>query len=144
MTTYAITRWITHGGNSRRMYAYIRPDSTLRWSPNRSQATSFLSQSHALRAIDLYNLTDTEIVPAAPLTESQRAALAAFRDANGRDWKSKLGAIWTNGNYSRFGVGMDQAALLQQVRNELGPEWLHSVTRSDLESNSLQPQKESE
>lgn len=68
------------------------------------------------------------------LSDDQRAAVVAFRDANGRDWKEKLGALWMNGNYSRRGIDMDQAALLQQVRNELGPEWLVNVKRADLDA----------
>lgn len=67
------------------------------------------------------------------LTDDQRAAVVAFRDANGRDWKDKLGALWMNGSYSRRGIDMDQAALLQQVRNQFGPEWLANVTRADLD-----------
>lgn len=68
------------------------------------------------------------------LSDDQRAAVVAFRDANGRDWKEELGALWMNGNYSRRGIDMDQAALLQQVRNELGPEWLVNVKRADLDA----------
>lgn len=58
------------------------------------------------------------------LSEDQRAAVTAFRDANGRAWKAKLGSLWMSGNYSRHGVDANQAALLQQVRNQFGPEWL--------------------
>lgn len=68
------------------------------------------------------------------LSDKQRAAVVAFRDANGRDWKKKLGALWMNGNYSRSGIDMDQAALLQQVRNQFGPEWLENVAAADLNS----------
>lgn len=76
---------------------------------------------------------------AAPeLTDDQRAAVVAFRDANGRDWKDKLGALWMNGSYSRRGIDMDQAALLQQVRNQLGPEWLANVTRADLDAKRVE------
>lgn len=72
------------------------------------------------------------------LSDKQRAAVVAFRDANGRDWKEKLGALWMNGNYSRRGIDMDQAALLQQVRNQFGPEWLVNVTRADLEAKRVE------
>jgi hypothetical protein len=54
----------------------------------------------------------------------QYAALLEFSERHGRNWKSKLGDAWMSGNYRKYGVTMDQAALLQQVRNELGPEWL--------------------
>jgi hypothetical protein len=71
---------------------------------------------------------------AAPeLTDEQRDAVTAFRDANGRNWKEKLGNLWGNGNYGRSGIDTYQAALLQQVRNQLGPAWLVAVTRADLD-----------
>lgn len=73
-------------------------------------------------------------VDAPTLSDEQRAAVVAFRDANGRDWKDKLGALWMNGNYSRRGINLDQAALLQQVRNQFGPEWLENVAAADLNS----------
>lgn len=68
------------------------------------------------------------------LTDDQRVAVAAFRDANGRDWKQKLGVLWMTGNYGRLGIGTDQVALLQQVRNQFGPEWLVNVKRTDLDA----------
>lgn len=67
------------------------------------------------------------------VTDDQRAAVAAFRDSNGREWKEELGSLWMTGNYSRRGIDKDQAALLQQVRNQLGPEWLVKVTRAELD-----------
>ncbi len=69
------------------------------------------------------------------MADDQRAAVAAFRDANGRDWKEGLGSLWMTGNYSRRGIDKDQAALLQQVRNQFGPEWLENVTRADLDQD---------
>jgi hypothetical protein len=68
------------------------------------------------------------------LSDAQRAAMVAFRDDNGRDWKHKLGVLWTTGNYVRRGIDKDQAAQLQQVRNQFGPEWLANVKCSDLDA----------
>lgn len=70
----------------------------------------------------------------AELNEGQRSAVATFADANGRDWKDKLHALWGNGNYRSRGIDTNQAALLQQVRNEFGPEWLSGVKRADLDA----------
>ncbi|MCX9158132.1 hypothetical protein OPU71_18575 [Niveibacterium sp. 24ML] len=64
-------------------------------------------------------------------TRRQREALTRFRDAYGRDWKYKLNLCWTAGNYRAISTG--QAALLQQVRNELGPEWLDALKDADLD-----------
>jgi hypothetical protein len=66
------------------------------------------------------------------LTADQRVAVAAFKDANGEEWKDRLASLWMSGNYSRKGISTDQAALLQQVRNQHGPQWLESVSDHDL------------
>lgn len=63
-------------------------------------------------------------------SEEQKAALLAFISANGRDWKDKLSAAWASGNY-RF-ISKDNQALLQQVRNDFGPEWLAGVYVNQL------------
>lgn len=55
-------------------------------------------------------------------TEEQLEALRAYAAWAGRNWKSQLGVDWMRarsdwpGNY----------ALLQQVRNALGPSWLYT------------------
>lgn len=54
----------------------------------------------------------------------QAAALTAFRLKHGRDWKDELNLAWSTGQYK--GMNSDQAALLQQVRNQLGPQWLNA------------------
>ena len=54
----------------------------------------------------------------------QYAAVLAFSEKHGRRWKDQLMEMWTKGDYSKRGISTDQAALLQQVRNECGPEWL--------------------
>jgi hypothetical protein len=75
------------------------------------------------------------------ITDDQRAAVAAFRDAKGREWKEELGLLWMSGQYARAGIARDQAALLQQVRNQLGPEWLMNVSPTDLASADIQVQR---
>ncbi len=65
------------------------------------------------------------------LNEDQRQAVNAFRASHGRDWKRALGQCWMAAHYP--GTNRDDAALLQQVRNSLGPEWLAQVTRKELE-----------
>jgi hypothetical protein len=60
----------------------------------------------------------------------QLGAVLAFQTAHGNEWKDKLSASWGHGNYR--GVDANQAALLQQVRNQFGPEWLEAVKVEDL------------
>ena len=64
------------------------------------------------------------------LTEDQRAALSAYCEKNGQAWKEKLKVSWTTGSYK--GLDNNQSALLQQVRNQLGPEWLAQLKTDDL------------
>lgn len=54
------------------------------------------------------------------LNPDQREALIKFRDANGRLWKDKLNAAWTNGT---------DDPLLRQIRNQRGPQWLAKLRR---------------
>lgn len=60
----------------------------------------------------------------------QKAAVLAFMSANGKDWKDKLSAAWASGSY-RF-ISKDNQALLQQVRNDFGPEWLAKISVDQL------------
>lgn len=55
-----------------------------------------------------------------PVTIKMRKALAAYAKANGRAWKSKLWAEWTNGK--------DLGQELQLVRNVMGPSLMQKVT----------------
>ena len=64
------------------------------------------------------------------LTEEQRQALLAFRENNGRFWKTRLTECWMLSDYPN--VPKEHTALLQQVRNRLGPVWL-----TDLKSEEL-------
>ena len=54
----------------------------------------------------------------------------AFREANGRDWKGKLMHQWSMSHYPS--TPQDQRGLLQQVRNEQGPEFLINLKVADL------------
>jgi hypothetical protein len=65
------------------------------------------------------------------LNDEQRRAVNEFRERNGRYWKQALSKSWAAASYP--GMPRDDAALLQQVRNTLGPEWLAQVTKKQLE-----------
>lgn len=59
-------------------------------------------------------------------TPGELEALLECKRLLGRTWKSKLNAMWLKGDY---GV-MDRLAKdLQNVRNRLGPAWLHDKCR---------------
>lgn len=77
----------------------------------------------------MHSMSDTQGKSLFPrqLSHKQLAAVNAFRDAQGRYWKSKLSTLWANGDYRRYGLDIDQFAMLQQVRNQFGPNWLKSV-----------------
>lgn len=60
-------------------------------------------------------------LPDEPST-SQLQALERFATKHGREWKAVLSAAWTSGRDE----SMPDGALLRQVRNQLGPEWLAS------------------
>lgn len=67
---------------------------------------------------------------ALPINREQKDALMSFREAHGAEWKDKLGAMWMEASYP--GVPKANAPLLQQVRNEQGPEWLNNLKDKDL------------
>lgn len=52
----------------------------------------------------------------------ERGALQAFADSRGRRWKDELLVVWHNGR-DDYELGGNY---LRQVRNQLGPAWLHS------------------
>ncbi len=64
------------------------------------------------------------------LTTEQLLALERFAAKYGASWKSDLSAAWASGKDERLPDG----ALLRQVRNQLGPEWLEGF-------NGLRPTK---
>ena len=54
----------------------------------------------------------------------QLAAIERYASRHGRNWKADLRGDWLASHY--FGEDADDACLLQQVRNTLGPSWLIS------------------
>jgi hypothetical protein len=65
-------------------------------------------------------------------TAEQLAAVGRFAKAygHGRRWKAALLACWERSTYP--GATDDDAAILQGVRNQLGPAWLAGVRLGDL------------
>lgn len=51
------------------------------------------------------------------ITDAQLAALERFIEKNGVQWKTVLRRIWAAGTYAKRGIGVDDAAALQQLRN---------------------------
>lgn len=72
----------------------------------------------------------------ATLTTDQRDALKLFSEKNGQAWKDKLNLAWNSGSYK--GLDGSQSALLQQVRNQFGPEWLVKLKTDDLYPEAVQ------
>lgn len=58
----------------------------------------------------------------------QLAAVAAYAERHGAQWKNKLHMAWLTGN----DTSEPQGALLRQVRNQYGPKWLTKVTKEEL------------
>jgi hypothetical protein len=63
----------------------------------------------------------------------QMAALKAWVEFAGTGWRRKLGDAWATGNYK----GFKQAGLLQQIRNQGGPEWLAKAKVEGVEGDSM-------
>ena len=61
------------------------------------------------------------------LNTEQRAAIVQFRERFGRNWKSKLMTGWLRAAYP---------GALQQIRNEIGPEWLAKIKESDFKATA--------
>lgn len=59
-----------------------------------------------------------------PISAEQEALLIRLAKEFGRSYKSKIQAAWLNGNYGRLYLDYSEASLLQQLRNNQGPEWL--------------------
>jgi hypothetical protein len=62
-------------------------------------------------------------------TAEQIAALRSFAARNGRYWKRELNLKWFNGR----DADEPEACYLRQVRNILGPTWLHQFSFKDYE-----------
>lgn len=61
------------------------------------------------------------------LSADWRAALQAFADAHGRNWKSELSDVyWYNARIWR-GPEENMGYVLHTIRNNYGPEWLYDV-----------------
>jgi len=71
-------------------------------------------------------------------TPDQHAALCRFAEDYGRTWKQALRTCWEVGSYPDWtGDRQNDAAYLQQIRNQFGPDWLirwrlHYPTASGL------------
>lgn len=63
----------------------------------------------------------------------QMAALKAWVEFAGTGWRRKLGDAWATGNYK----GFKQAGLLQQIRNQGGPEWLAKAKVEGVEGDAM-------
>jgi len=83
-----------------------------------------------------YQPKQVTAVEKSTLTDEQRVALRAYSEKNGKAWKEKLAVAWTTGSYK--GLDNNQSALLQQVRNQLGPEWLANMKIDDLYTETVQ------
>jgi len=59
------------------------------------------------------------------LRPAQEEALAVFRAKHGADWQEALSEQWQRASYP--GMNENHAAALQDMRNNLGPEWLSGV-----------------
>lgn len=66
------------------------------------------------------------------ISAQQYQAALRFAMHHGKNWKHKLRSLWLDGNGRRYAVSFDDAALLQQLRNQQGPDWLRRVKREDL------------
>lgn len=66
--------------------------------------------------------TSSNTVQEVDLTEDQKSALQKFANKHGRIWKMRLSGFWSSGTDAQ----QQDGALLRQVRNTLGPNWLFS------------------
>lgn len=67
------------------------------------------------------------------LTPGQRDDLLQYASENGHAWKQKLNSDWMR---AAARVRGEHSAFLQQVRNQLGPEWLHKVTLEQIRASA--------
>lgn len=63
------------------------------------------------------------------LNSDQLDTLKQFSEENGRNWKSKLRELWSTGKDEHYKLsdGTAVGAILRQVRNDFGPDWLGKV-----------------
>jgi hypothetical protein len=62
----------------------------------------------------------------------QLAAIRRFAERHGRTWKSALNAAWMRVAYDFTARESGDDALLQQVRNNFGPSWLHTFQLKEI------------
>ncbi len=67
-----------------------------------------------------------------PTTE-QLNALREYAQSHGRTWKAKLKSAWFSGKDER----LPNAALLRQIRNDFGPQWLTRFSLSASQENEV-------
>jgi len=64
-------------------------------------------------------------------TPEQAAATVAFADREGPQWKEALRSRWALASYPR---DPNTGHLLQQLRNQLGPQWLGGASLKQLKA----------
>lgn len=69
------------------------------------------------------------------LTPEQREHLLKYAEENGHGWKQKLNLDWMR---AAARVGGEHSGYLQQVRNQLGPEWLSKVTLEQIRQSGVE------
>lgn len=70
----------------------------------------------------------------AQLTIKQARCLKAFAQHMGHQWKSKLRNIWCRDQpWSSTEAAREEHALLRQIRNDLGPNWLNKVKMDEIQ-----------
>ena len=62
------------------------------------------------------------------LTEYERLAVRQWAAREGRSWRKALWHAWQTGNYGWS--DLEKVAVLQSLRNELGPSWLYKFNLS--------------
>jgi hypothetical protein len=66
------------------------------------------------------------------MTDDMLSALLDWRQRHGRSWKLDLWAAWMNGADERDPHGPS----LRMIRNRLGPSWLDTLRRKDLDAEA--------
>jgi len=66
------------------------------------------------------------------LTDEQRQVLKRLNARYGRRTKSLIRDAWMSGNYDTMELYENDSMYLQQIRNNLGPSWLHRTVLGKL------------
>lgn len=67
------------------------------------------------------------------MTETERAALAAFAEKYGHQWKAYLKAAWLSYSHNGRHMGGEDSGTLRAIRNQRGMRWLEKIRTADLE-----------